>query len=243
MNVLQYPPGTPAGPLFLPIFLSLLLHLAILAWLHPRGEWHPVLPQFDLSVRLARKDAAPAVPPLPPAQPTRRAASQAAKPGPLPPPADSASAAELARQPLRMRIVANPADYGISSAAPGRPYAWPGELTELPFPPQGILLRYPEEQLRQGVQGLVVVRLDIARSGLLEQVDVVCSAPAFDAAVLEALRATRFRAPLSSKGPVPAWTVLEFVFLAEPGGEIGNDPRSIERAFTELQKNCPRRGG
>ena len=243
MNVLQYRPGALAGPLFLPIFLSLLLHFAALTWLRPRGEWHPVLPQFELSVRLARNEAAPAMPPVLPAPPRRAAASQAAKPGPLPPPQDATASAEIARQPLRMRIVPSPADYGIPQAVPGRPYAWPGELAELPFPPQGIMLRYPEEQRRQGVQGLVVVRLDIARSGLLEQVEIVCSAPAFDAAVLEALRATRFSPPLSRQGAVPAWAVLEFVFLAEPGGEIGSDPRSIERAFTELQKNCPRRGG
>jgi TonB family protein len=239
VNALQVRPATPAGPLLIPLFFSIALHLAVLAWLHPRGEWRPVLPQFDLSVRLVRKEAPVALPPAPPAR--RAAASQAPKPGPLPAPADPAPSAEIASQPLRMRIVANPADYGVP-AAPGRPYAWPGVLTELPFPPEGILLKYPEEQLRRGVQGLVVVRLDIARSGMLEQVDIVCSAPAFDAAVLDALRMTRFRAPLSPQGPVPAWTLLEFAFLAEPPAESATDPGRMEDALAALQRNCRPRG-
>jgi TonB family protein len=232
-------PGALAGPLA----FSIALHLAALAWLHPRSIWQPVFPQFDLSVRLAPRQDPPAalVPPAPP--PRSVSQTRAARPGPLPPPMDPLLAAELAQQPLRMRIVANPADYGVTPPPAGRPYAWPGELVELPFPPEGILVRYPEEQLRKAEQGLVVVRAEFARTGLLESVEFVCASPPYDAAVLEALRRTRFRAPLSQHGPVPAWTVLEFAFLATPQDGKDADPRGSERVLAELQKNCPRPGG
>jgi TonB family protein len=244
VKVLPIRPSALAGPLFIPLSFSIALHLAALAWLQPRSVWQPVFPQFDLSVRLApRQDrqAAALVPPAPPPRPATQ--SRAARPGALPPPMDPALSAELAQQPLRMRIVANPADYGIAPPAAGLAYAWPGELIELPFPPEGILVRYPEEQLRKAEQGLVVVRAEFARSGLLESVEFICASPPYDAAVLEALRRTRFRAPLSQQGPVPAWTVLEVAFLATQQDGTQADPRGSERVLAELQKSCPRPGG
>lgn len=226
-------PGALAGPLA----LSVALHVAALAWLQPRGAWFALEPDFELSVRLAPVEA-PALVPAP-RKPRRSARSETAKTGPLPPP-PAAGPPEAAQQPLRLRIVPSPDEFGLSPAEPGRPYTWPGELQELPFPPEGIQVRYPDDELRNARQGLVVVRLDIARSGQLERIDVVCGSPPFDAAVLEALRAARFLPPLAAQGrAVPAWMVLEFAFLALPPGDYASD--RAEQALAGLQKDCQRR--
>ena len=241
MSLVRTRPGAPAGPLLFSLILSLALHLGTLAWLRPRSAWQPVPPEFELRVRLARPEPAVVVPPAPPAR--RPDARAAARPGPLPAAASAAPAEAPESQPLRMRVVANPADYGLARDEPGRAYAWPGTLVELPFPPDGVPLRYPEPLLRERVQGLVVVRLDIARSGALERAEIVCGSPAFDAAVLEALRATAFHAPLAADGPVPAWALLEFAFLAMPPAAGDADPGRVERALAGLQRGCLRRGG
>ncbi len=221
--------------------LSLVLHVALLAWLQPGERPERLHPEFPLSVRLLQPaPAARESPPVLP-QPPRRAARTAPAPRPLaprPPLPEPALALqpEQPEQPLRLRVVADPATYGATAVSPEQRYAWPGEVDISPFPPEGISILYPAAALRNEDKGLVVVRIDVDRSGGIERQHFLCSSPAFEESVRAALAAVRFRPAFVRDARVSSWILLEFAFLA--GFALDKDPASADQAFAALQSRC-----
>lgn len=126
--------------------------------------------------------------------------------------------------------------YGASAASSDQRYAWPGEVDVSPVPPEGISILYPADALRREEKGLVVARLDVDRSGGVERQQFLCSSPAFEEAVRQALAAARFRPAFARDARVPSWIVLEFAFLA--GTAADKDPAAAEQAFSALQSRC-----
>jgi TonB family protein len=210
------------------------MHLAALAWLQPRSRVEAGPGEFPLSVRLRQPDPPAMV--LPVLRPTRSQNAAAprtpARSLPIPPLAP----APQPEQPLRLRVVADPASYGAAAAAPEQRYAWPGQVDVSPFPPEGISVLYPDEALRAREKGLVVARIDVDRSGGVERLQLICSSPRFEQAVRDALAAVRFRPAFAKGQRVPSWILLEFAFLAD--AEENRDPAVPENALAALQKRC-----
>ncbi len=228
MNIPGPRPATLAGA----FAFSLALHIAVLVWMQPGGRLERVQPEFPLSVTL-RQPEPPAlqIPPLQPKRAVRFSPAPKTRARPMP-----AVPSPQPEQPLRLRVVADPATYGAAATTPDRRYAWPGEVDVSPFPPEGISILYPAAALRNEEKGLVVVRIDIDRSGGVEQQQFICSSPGFEQAVREALAAARFRPAFVRETRVPSWILLEFAFLAD--STESKDPATPERALAALQTRC-----
>lgn len=237
-------PGTALAASFA---VSLALHVGLIAYAQP-GTWGKRVSEHDsLSVRIERPAAVPPAPRAdtavrpdrvrvaPRAATAKRRASAPDGPVPSPPP-EAIPAPDLPLQPLRLRVVADPEEYGPAERDAARPYAWGVESLEIPLPREGIAVAYPEQALRKGEKGLVVVRLDLGAFGEVERMQFLCSSPAFESAVSDALGRAEFPPPLARNGTIPVWMLLEFAFLAEPGGRADAD--RAERSLLDLQRRC-----
>lgn len=232
MNIPGPRPATLAGA----FAFSIAVHIGLLAWLQPGGRPEPIQPEFPLSVRLQPREPVTIEVAAPP--PPRRAARMATAPATRTPHPPLLEPAPATQQPLRLRVVANPADFGASAASAEHRYAWPGEVDVSPLPPEGIAMLYPADALRDGARGLVVTRIDLDRSGGIERLQFICSSAGFEPAVRQALLAVRFRPAFVRNARVPSWMLLEFAFLA--GVDQDADPAAAERALAALQQDCAR---
>lgn len=73
---------------------------------------------------------------------------------------------------------------------------------------------YPEEALRQGREGTVLLRFLIGADGWVKRALVAKSSgdPALDEAARAGLETCRFHPPLADGKPVDAWTAIEYVW-------------------------------
>ena len=93
---------------------------------------------------------------------------------------------------------------GTGSGRPGppppppKPSAPPTKAVEMPNNEQP---KYPKPALRKGIEGVVVVQLDILENGRVGGAKIISGPPEFHATVLEACKAWRYRP--ATKGGVP----------------------------------------
>ncbi len=71
--------------------------------------------------------------------------------------------------------------------------------------------RFPTGDLPQQ-NGAVILQLMIGERGELENVFVVCSAPAFEKSALDSVKGMRFRPAVGATGPVRSYLLAEFGF-------------------------------
>ncbi len=179
--------------LFLPIefwLLSLALHLALWTWV--RLDWrNPSLDLTGLTLELVPK--APSSPArLDPNTDVWRCPDRPrvlAKP--LPPP-----------EPVSIPSVPGPS-VGTAGVGSARSYSV-AEVSRLPEALIPLKPLYPPEAKRQGIEGVVILRVDIDATGAVKKVDLVQGLGyGCDEAAIDALWRTTFRPALSGEMPVP----------------------------------------
>lgn len=213
--------------------LSALAHALVLAPLFPRGVARPFespLPALVVNVKAPAAqrgagDSGPtagtiAVPPgaFEPAESVRLAQSEPARaqasPSALPARDRNASrAAQPGEVSVRVLMMAsgapdNPDEY---AEANGRRYIYfnspmldaPARPLNEPRP------RYPRGKVARP-DGAVLLQLLISEAGALENVAVVCAAPAFERSARESVRGLSFSPARAKTGPVRSYMLVEF---------------------------------
>lgn len=208
--------------------LSALAHVLVLAPLFPRGVARPLesrLPALVVNVEAPAAergagDSGTAVPlrAFEPAESVRLAQSEPARAQASPgaPPArdkNATRAAQTGEVSVRVLMMAtgapgNPDEY---AEANGRRYIYfnspmldaPARPLNEPRP------RYPRGKLARP-DGAVLLQLLISEAGALENVAVVCAAPAFERSARESVRGLSFSPARGKTGPVRSYMLVEF---------------------------------
>jgi TonB family protein len=95
---------------------------------------------------------------------------------------------------------------------------------------------YPEDAMRQKLQGKVFVRFRIGTDGRVDSARVLKGTPVFHVAALEAVRRFEFEPPKSNGEPISVWIAQAIRFFLD----TGSDPDKVNRqpALMELWVNA-----
>lgn len=221
----------------LAVIASIALHgaaaLALLTpWPAPPAESLPpliidVVPAPPAAALVATSAASTAsVPPSPPAAKTARTralpppsprpaphkiAEQSQKPAPRTPSAAAESSPDTGTVPTSLPLPSNTQGDGTTPAADDSTASSPGyslgaALTPLP--------EYPWSARRRGIEGRVVIRLDVGADGRPTQVDLIHSSgdDTLDQAAISTLRHWQLRPAMAGGMPVAGHIVVPIVF-------------------------------
>ena len=104
-----------------------------------------------------------------------------------------------------------PVDPGVGGTGPG--YRTVAQVSRLPHPVSALEPAFPEEARRAGVEGTVILQVDIDEAGLVKQVAVVQSLGyGCDESAVEAVKGARFVPAAAGEDPVPVRVRIPFRF-------------------------------
>lgn len=245
--------------LFIPLAISIGLHLALLIAIGPRTHPPTAAPAKALFSRLgivvptpaARAQPLPVAAEVQPrtvspdkpmasspvaAQPAPIAAQQ--RPAPISIPHDIVEPEPAADGRVRTVIIATPATYGISEqyASPGGtlPYAWSSAFDT---PPQTRSTREASFPGGEHPNGLVLVRALLGTPGTIDEVSVLCGDEPFLTASAQALAGWSFKTATSGGVPVRTWVLLEFAFIADNLAS-DFDPVKADQSLGAMREKC-----
>lgn len=93
-------------------------------------------------------------------------------------------------------------------------------------------IAYPESERRSGIQGRVIVQVDVGPGGAVSNVQVVRSvSPGLDSAAVQAVRAARFTEARHDGRVVRTRLTLPITFRIDPGAAPSKPPVQVGRAW------------
>jgi periplasmic protein TonB len=204
----------------------------------PRAEEDTIEVKLATTAAAPKPAAPPPPPPPAEAEPPKPAPPGPRKRAPAPPPTAIPKEAPPEADPSTAKAVHAPGDdsrepgspdgapFGTGTAspaptapppppppAPPRPLG-PIQLPENATPPVAISNPQPiyPEEARGKIEATVVVKFVVTETGDVSNVVIVKGHPLFDAAVLAAIRAWRFRPALFEGRPIPVFRVVRIPF-------------------------------
>lgn len=116
-------------------------------------------------------------------------------------------------EPKPVTQVAPPPPAPVAQAEPTQEYRQVNQLTKKPSFRMRVEPAYPESLRSSGMEGKVVVEVFLSAAGAVDNTRIVASAgPMFDAAVLRAVKASRFEPGHVNGQPVPVRVQIPFAF-------------------------------
>ena len=237
-------PPASERPLGVSMLASALLHVALIALLASARPTVSLLPawqamtasiQVDLQqlavpvpepppepvTVISAPEPAPTTAPAAPKEPTLKA------PVPIsaPPSAGSTQPISIRKGPpnptgsVTGRLLGDPAQVSAATAA-RLAQRFPVSAARAPKLNGAVITAYPIDAARAHQSARIAAILTVDASGNIVDRDIVLSPddPAFRAAVLTALAATKFTPAELDGKPMPYWAILEFVFDIDPPG-------------------------
>jgi protein TonB len=103
------------------------------------------------------------------------------------------------------------ASSGAAPGAPGAPLRVGGGITP-PRKIHDVKPRYPEEAVKNNVQGVVILEITVAEDGTVRHPRILRSIPMLDESAMEAVSQWQFEPPLLNGQPVPVIMTVTVAF-------------------------------